>query len=89
MISTLYRWWFVMLHFGSTVWDFYNKPFIISFQNTGFGEALDPSLALGQAVVSLINMVLPDVTVFGLIFGGGITFVLVYSIVKWFTDLLL
>lgn len=77
-----------MLHFGSTVWDFYNKPLVFSFQNSGFGEALEPTQALAQAVITLINMFLPDVTVFGLIFGSGITFVLVYSIVKWFIDLL-
>lgn len=81
----------------SKLWDFAQKLIkdagqlvnaVLNFLFTPCSELLAEIDFLPAAVRSLLSRILPDITVIQMILTAGVTFFLVYTLIKWFAGII-
>lgn len=93
MLKWLYNAWFTLVEWGQGIYDFMTAPVAdVLFTDSPAKKVFDylgVEWLRGPSNFELwLASLLPDVTVFELLIGGGTVAVLVYILVSWVLDLL-
>ena len=90
MITTLYKWFYVLLGTGAYVWEFFTTPMadVLAPISDSIGSDIINGGFQLQILIDALNFLFPNYTMFDFILGAGIGFVLAFSLVKWFVDLI-